>query len=485
MSLPNSDLVNQACYINGQWLKPESCKGTVVINPADLEVISSVPNLGAKETQQAIDAAEQALKGWRVLTAEQRCKYLKKWHKLILERKQTLAAIITAEQGKPLAEAVGEIAYAASFIDWFAEQAKRVYGETIPSQQANKRLIVTKQPVGVTAAITPWNFPAAMITRKAAAALAAGCTMIIKPAPDTPLTALALAELAEKAGIPAGVLNVVTGDAQVIGKVLCESPVVKKLSFTGSTDVGRLLMAQCAPTIKKLSLELGGNAPFIVFNDADIDAAVEGAMASKFRNSGQTCICANRIYVQSGAYEEFTEKFTKAIAGLTVGKGTQKSVDIGPLINQAAIEKVEAHVADALAKGAQIKLGGQRHNEPNATGFFYQPTVLTGMNASMRIAREETFGPVAPLFSFDTVDDVIEQANNTEYGLASYFYSDSLSQVWKVAEALDYGMVGVNTGVISTEVAPFGGIKASGLGKEGGHQGIEEYLESKYINMQI
>ncbi|MGK0410967.1 MAG: succinate-semialdehyde dehydrogenase/glutarate-semialdehyde dehydrogenase, partial [Shewanella psychromarinicola] len=428
------------------------------------------------------DAAQAALPAWRALTAKDRGQKLRRWFELIHQHSDDLALLMTTEQGKPLAEAKGEVGYAASFIEWFAEEAKRIYGVTIPGHQADKRITVIKQPVGVTAAITPWNFPAAMITRKAAPALAAGCTMVVKPAPQTPFTALALAELAERAGIPAGVLSVVTGDSIAIGKAMCESPIVRKLSFTGSTPVGIKLMEQCAPTLKKLSLELGGNAPFIVFNDADINAAVEGAMIAKYRNAGQTCVCANRIYVQAGVYDEFAKRLAVAVTQLKVGLGTDAGVTTGPLINADAVAKVQRHLDDAVAKGAQIIAGGKPHA---LGGYFFEPTILTGVNREMLVATEETFGPLAPLFKFDEVDDVIKQANDTEFGLAAYFYSRDISLVYKVAEALEYGMVGVNTGLISTEVAPFGGIKSSGLGREGSKFGIEEYLEMKYICMSV
>ncbi|MCL1079232.1 NAD-dependent succinate-semialdehyde dehydrogenase [Parashewanella spongiae] len=486
MPLNDLSLLKTKCYLNGVWVDSVDNSFIDVINPALLQKVASVPNLTGRETHDAINAAELALKDWSKRTASERSELLKKWFVLIKENIDDLAWLITLEQGKPLLESQREVKYAASFVEWFAEESKRVYGEVIPQHQSSKRLLVIKQPVGVTAAITPWNFPAAMITRKAAAALAAGCTMIVKPAPETPLTALALAELADRAGIPAGVFNVITGDAVAIGNVLCDSPVVRKLSFTGSTNIGRLLMSQCAHSLKKLSLELGGNAPFIVFNDADIDAAVEGAIAAKFRNTGQTCVCANRIYVQSEVYKAFSEKFTQAVSLLKVGTGTDTETTIGPLINKAAVLKAMDHVNDAVAKGAKLVAGGQQLlMSEDIVGYFYQPTVLIDVDASMKIAREETFGPVAPLFKFDGVDDVIEQANDTEFGLAAYFYGRDVSLIWKVSEALEYGMVGVNTGIISTEVAPFGGIKASGLGREGGHQGIEEYLETKYVCMEI
>ena len=482
MLLNDPTLLRQQCYINGQWCDAETKQTVAIANPATGEVIASVPVMGTRETKAAIAAAEAALPAWRALTAKERGAKLRRWFELLNEHSDDLALMMTTEQGKPLAEAKGEVTYAASFIEWFAEEAKRIYGDTIPGHQGDKRLMVIKQPVGVTAAITPWNFPAAMITRKAAPALAAGCTMVVKPAPQTPFTALALAELAERAGIPAGVFSVVTGDAIAIGNEMCSNPVVRKLSFTGSTNVGIKLMEQCAPTLKKLSLELGGNAPFIVFNDADIDAAVEGAMIAKYRNAGQTCVCANRIYVQDGVYDVFAQKLASAVAKLNVGKGIDSGVTTGPLINSAAVEKVQSHLQDALDKGAQVLIGGKAHA---LGGNFFEPTVLTGVDSSMRVAREETFGPLAPLFKFTDVDDVIAQANDTEFGLAAYFYGRDISLVWKVAEALEYGMVGVNTGLISTEVAPFGGIKSSGLGREGSKFGIEEYLEMKYICMSI
>ncbi|MBB1474168.1 NADP-dependent succinate-semialdehyde dehydrogenase [Shewanella sp. SG41-3] len=482
MKLIDPSLLRQQCYINGQWRNADSGKTIAIANPGTHEVIGHVPVMGNAETLAAIDAANAALPAWRALTAKDRGQKLRRWFELMLQHSDDLALLMTTEQGKPLAEAKGEVAYAASFIEWFAEEAKRVYGDTIPGHQADKRITVIKQPVGVTAAITPWNFPAAMITRKAAPALAAGCTMVVKPAPQTPFTALALAELAERAGIPAGVFSVVTGDSIAIGKAMCDSPIVRKLSFTGSTPVGIKLMEQCAPTLKKLSLELGGNAPFIVFNDADIDAAVEGAMIAKYRNAGQTCVCANRIYVQSGVYDEFAQRLAVAVAKLKVGLGTETGVTTGPLINADAVAKVQLHLDDAVAKGAQILAGGKPHD---LGGYFFEPTILTGVTRQMLVATEETFGPLAPLFKFDDVDDVIKQANDTEFGLAAYFYGRDISLVYKVAEALEYGMVGVNTGLISTEVAPFGGIKSSGLGREGSKFGIEEYLEMKYICMSV
>jgi len=478
--IKDQSLLRQACYINGLWVDADNGQTITVSNPATGDVVASVPNAGAAETRRAIDAAEAALPAWRALKAVDSSRILRRWFELMLEHQDDLALLMTLEQGKPLAEAKGEILYAASYLEWFAEEAKRIYGETIPSPFADRKLIVLREPVGVCAAITPWNFPSAMITRKVGPALAAGCTMVLKPAEQTPLSALALAVLAERAGVPKGVFNVVTGDARAIGGELTSSPVVRKLSFTGSTEVGRLLMAQCAPSIKKLSLELGGNAPFIVFDDADLDAAVTGAMASKFRNSGQTCVCANRFLVQSGVYGEFAAKLAHAVAQLKVGNGLDEGVTQGPLIDEAALDKVELLVGDAVAKGAKILSGGNRH----ALGrTWYEPTVLTGMSSEMSIAKEEVFGPVAPLFCFDTEEEAVKLANATEYGLAAYFYSRDIGRIWRVSEALEYGMVGINSGVISTEVAPFGGVKNSGLGREGSHHGIEEYTELKYLSM--
>lgn len=482
MQLQDSSLFHEKCYINGQWLNADSAATITVTNPANGDVLGTIPNMGETETQMAIDAANAALPAWRALTAKERATKLKTWFTLMMANQDDLGLMMTLEQGKPLAEAKGEIAYAASFIEWFAEEARRVYGETIPGHQPDKRIVVLKQPIGVAAAITPWNFPAAMITRKAGAALAAGCTMVIKPAAETPYSALALAELADRAGIPTGVINIVTGDAIAIGRALTSSPVVRKLSFTGSTPVGIKLMEQSAPTLKKLSLELGGNAPFIVFDDADIDAAIEGAMISKYRNAGQTCVCANRFYVQAGVYDEFAAKLTEAVEKLKVGSGLEPESTTGPLISDAAVTKVQSHLQDAMDKGATILTGGKPHK---LGGTFFEPTVISNVDSSMRVAREETFGPMAPLFKFTDEDDVIAQANDTDFGLAAYFYTNNLSRVWKVSEALDYGMVGINTGLISTEVAPFGGVKASGLGREGSHHGIEEYLEIKYLCMSI
>ncbi|RDK10430.1 NADP-dependent succinate-semialdehyde dehydrogenase [Cupriavidus lacunae] len=478
LNLQDSSLLRQQCYIDGRWIDGE--RRIDVTNPATGERVGQVPQLGADETRQAIEAANRALPAWRARTAKERSALLRKWFELILASQEDLARIMTAEQGKPIAEARGEIAYAASFIEWFAEEGKRVYGDTIPAPVSNQRIVVTKEPVGVCAAITPWNFPAAMITRKAGPALAVGCTMVLKPASQTPLTALALVALAERAGIPAGVLSVVTGSAGAIGGEMSSNPLVRKLTFTGSTEVGRVLMAQTASTIKKVSMELGGNAPFIVFDDADLDAAVEGAIVSKYRNAGQTCVCANRIYVQSGVYDAFAQKLVAAVAALKVGNGMDDGVRIGPLIDDKAVAKVEEHIADALGKGARLLQGGQRH----ALGHsFFQPTVLADVGPGMLVAREETFGPLAPLFRFETEDDVVAMANDTEFGLASYFYARDLGRVWRVSERLEYGMVGVNTGLISNEVAPFGGVKQSGVGREGSHYGIEDYLVIKYTCM--
>ncbi|WP_417585708.1 NADP-dependent succinate-semialdehyde dehydrogenase [Nitrincola sp.] len=478
-------LFKQQAYINGQWVNADSGKTYAIHNPATGDKLGEVPSMGAAETQAAIDAAEAALPAWRAKTAKERAVILRRWFDLMMQHQDDLGRLMTLEQGKPLAEAKGEIAYAASFVEWFAEEAKRVYGETIPGHQADKRILVIRQPIGVAAAITPWNFPSAMITRKAAPALAAGCTMVLKPAPQTPFSALALVQLAEEAGIPAGVLSVVTATAEdsiAVGNVFCNSDVVRKLSFTGSTGVGIKLMQQCAPTLKKLSLELGGNAPFVVFDDADLDAAVEGAIISKYRNAGQTCVCANRIYVQKGVYDAFAEKFAVAVAKLKVGNGLEDGVTTGPLIDANAVKKVQSHLEDALSKGAKLTTGGNPHA---LGGTFFEPTIITGATSDMLIAREETFGPLAPLFAFEDEADVIHMANDTEYGLAAYFYARDLGRVWRVAEALEYGMVGINTGVISTEVAPFGGVKSSGLGREGSRHGIEEYLEMKYLCINI
>jgi succinate-semialdehyde dehydrogenase/glutarate-semialdehyde dehydrogenase len=477
--MKNPELLRNTCLIGGEWLTATGAS-LEIRNPSTGSLVGTVPSFGAAETRRAIEAAEAAFGPWKAKTAAERAKILKRWFELMMENQEDLAQLMTAEQGKPLAEARGEIAYAASFIEWFAEEARRVYGEIIPSPLADRRLIVIKQPVGVCAAITPWNFPAAMITRKAAPALAAGCTMVVKPAEQTPLSALALAWLGQKAGIPPGVLNIVTGEPVAIGGELTSNPKVLKLSFTGSTEVGRLLMAQCAPTIKKMSLELGGNAPFIVFEDADLDAAVAGAMVSKYRNAGQTCVCANRFLVQESVQDAFAEKLAAAVAALKVGDGMEEGVTQGPLIDPPALAKVEELLADATGKGARVVCGGKRHAR-GAT--FFEPTVVIGVTPGMRMAREEIFGPVAPIYTFKDEAEAVRMANDTEFGLAAYFYSSDIARVWRVAEALDYGMVGINSGLISNEVAPFGGVKQSGLGREGSRHGIEEYLEIKYLAM--
>lgn len=480
LNLQNPALLRSQCYINGQWVAANSGKTLTIHNPANGEQIAQVPACGAEETRQAIAAAEAAWPAWRALTAVQRGRILRRWADLMLANQDDLALIMTAEQGKPLAEAKGEIAYAASFLEWFAEEGRRAYGDIIPSPVASSRMLVIKQPVGVCAAITPWNFPSAMLTRKLGPAMAAGCTMVCKPAEQTPLSALALAVLGAEAGVPAGVFNIITGDPVAIGGELTASPVVRKLSFTGSTEVGKLLMQQCAPTLKKLSMELGGNAPFIVFDDADVDAAVEGAMASKYRNAGQTCVCANRFLVQAGIYDTFAAKLAAKVTRLQVGNGLEAGINQGPLIDEAALNKVEELVADAVKGGATVVGGGSRHE---LGGTFYKPTVLTNVLPTMRLAKEEIFGPVAPLFKFHEEAEAIQMANDTEYGLAAYFYARDMGRIWRVSEALEYGMVGVNTGMVSTEVAPFGGVKHSGFGREGSRYGIDEYMELKYINM--
>jgi succinate-semialdehyde dehydrogenase/glutarate-semialdehyde dehydrogenase len=482
MKLKDPSLFRQQCYVDGKWTNADDGAVMQVTNPATGEVLGTAPSMGATETRRAIEAADAALPAWRDLTASERAQILLRWNDLILANQEDLAQLMTAEQGKPLAESRGEVTYGAAFVSWFAEEGKRNYGDAIPTHQSDKRVLVLKQPVGVCAAITPWNFPNAMITRKAGAALAAGCTLVIKPAEDTPLSAFALCELADRAGIPAGVINVVTGVPQEIGAELTSNPVVRKLSFTGSTEVGRLLMSQCAPTLKRVSLELGGNAPFIVFDDADLDAAVEGAMASKYRNSGQTCVCANRLLVQEGVYDEFARKLAEKVKQLEVGEGTAEAVNQGPLINEEAVEKVEAHISDAVSKGAKVIVGGKRHE---LGGTFFEPTLLTNVTREMRCATEETFGPLAPLFSFSTEQEGIAMANDTEYGLASYFYTRDLGRAWRVSEALEYGMVGVNSGIISNPVAPFGGVKQSGIGREGSRYGLDEYLELKYVCMGL
>ncbi|HAT5066448.1 NADP-dependent succinate-semialdehyde dehydrogenase [Klebsiella oxytoca] len=482
MQLNDPTLFRQQAFIDGCWRDASSGETLGVTNPANGQQLGSVPKMGAEETREAIDAAARALPAWRALTARERATILRRWFDLMMEHQDDLARLMTLEQGKPLAEAKGEIGYAASFIEWFAEEGKRIYGDTIPGHQADKRLLVIKQPIGVTAAITPWNFPSAMITRKAGPALAAGCTMVLKPASQTPFSALALAELANRAGIPEGVFNVVTGSASEVGNELTGNPLVRKLSFTGSTEIGRQLMEQCAKDIKKVSLELGGNAPFIVFDDADLDKAVEGALASKFRNAGQTCVCANRLYIQDGVYDRFAEKLQQAVSKLQIGDGLQPNVTIGPLIDEKAIAKVQEHIADALDKGARVATGGKPHE---LGGNFFQPTILVDVPSDAKVAKEETFGPLAPLFRFKDEADVIAQANDTEFGLAAYFYARDLGRVFRVGEALEYGIIGINTGLISTEVAPFGGVKSSGLGREGSKYGIEDYLEIKYMCIGI
>jgi succinate-semialdehyde dehydrogenase/glutarate-semialdehyde dehydrogenase len=480
MKLNDPTLLQQLAYIDGQWVPADSGAALPVTNPATGALLGSVPNMGAAETRRAIAAAAAAMPAWAAKTAKERATILRRWHDLMMANQEDLAVLMTAEQGKPLAEARGEIAYAASFIEWFAEEGKRLYGEIIPGHQPDKRIVVLRQPVGVVAAITPWNFPAAMITRKAGPALAAGCPIVIKPATQTPFSALAMAVLAERAGLPKGLMSVVTGSATEIGGEMTSNATVRKVTFTGSTAVGIKLMAQSAPQLKKLSLELGGNAPFIVFNDGDLDAAVQGALASKYRNTGQTCVCANRLLVQADVYDAFTEKLTTAVRGLRVGDGLAGPTDQGPLIDEKAVAKVEEHLADALAKGATLALGGKRHA---LGGTFYEPTILTNVTPNMLVAREETFGPLAPLFRFETEAEAIAMANDTEFGLAAYFYTRDLARSWRVSEALEYGIVGLNTGIISTEVAPFGGMKASGFGREGSRHGILDYTELKYVCM--
>ncbi len=477
MEISNPSLLRSACFVNGEWVGTPDIP---VTNPATGETLASVPRFGAEETRTAVEAAKAAFPAWAKRTAKERSALLRRWFDLMIENQEDLALIMTSEQGKPLAEAQGEVVYAASFVEFYAEEAKRIYGETIPSHREDARIVCIRQPIGVVAAITPWNFPAAMITRKVGPALAAGCTVVCKPATETPLTALALAELADQAGIPAGVLNIITGQASAIGGELTSNPDVRGLTFTGSTEIGKILMSQSAQTVKKVGLELGGNAPLIVFDDADLDAAVDGAMISKYRNMGQTCVCANRIYVQDGVYDAFAEKLASAVMALNVGNGVEVGVAQGPLINMAAVEKVEEHIADAVANGAEVVVGGARHE---LGGSFFQPTVLKGATTKMLITREETFGPVAPLYRFTDENDVVEMANDTEFGLAAYFFSRDIGRVWRVAEALDYGMVGINTGLISTEVAPFGGVKESGIGREGSLHGVEEFVEIKYMLM--
>jgi succinate-semialdehyde dehydrogenase/glutarate-semialdehyde dehydrogenase len=478
VSLTDPKLFKQSCYVDGAWVNARGGATISVDNPATGDIVGTVPKFGAAETREAIDAANRAFPAWRAKTAKERAAALRKWFELMLANTEDLAKLMTTEQGKPLAESKGEVAYAGAFLEWFAEEAKRVYGDTIPGHQPDKRIVVIKQPIGVAACITPWNFPLAMITRKAGPAIAAGCTVVLKPASQTPFSALALAELAERAGIPKGVFNVVTGSASEIGGELTGNPIVKKLSFTGSTEVGKTLMAQCASTVKKLSLELGGNAPFIVFDDADLDAAVEGAIASKYRNTGQTCVCANRLYVQDGVYDAFAAKLAEAVKKLKPAPGLEPGATQGPLIDDKAVAKVEEHIQDAVSKGAKIVVGGNRHS---LGGRFFEPTVLANVAPTALMAKEETFGPVAPLFRFKTDEDGLAMANDTEFGLAAYFYGRDIRRVWRAAEGLESGIVGVNTGLISTEVAPFGGVKESGLGREGSKYGIEEYLEVKYL----
>ena len=473
-------LFREQCYVAGGWVGADSGATFDVTDPATGDVVGVVPAFGRTETRRAIEAANAAYPGWRALPAKQRANILRRWYDLMLEHQEDLAIIMTAEQGKPLAESRGEILYGASFIEWFAEEGKRAYGDVIPAPTTDRRIVVTKEPVGVVACITPWNFPNAMITRKAGPALAAGCTVVARPASATPFSALALGELATRAGIPPGVFNVITGPSRETGGELTGNPIVRKLSFTGSTEVGKLLLEQCAATVKKVSMELGGNAPFIVFDDADIDAAVEGAIASKYRNAGQTCVCANRFLVQAGVYEEFAAKLATASNALRVGPGFAGGVEQGPLIDMAAVEKVEEHIRDAVAGGATVVTGGKRHS---LGGTFFEPTVVTGVTPAMKVAREETFGPLAPLFRFATDDEAIRMANATEFGLAAYFYSRDIGRIWRVGEALEYGIVGVNVGIISTEVAPFGGMKESGIGREGSHYGLDEFMEVKYLCM--
>ena len=478
IALAETALFRQQCHVNGAWTDARSGDVIEVDNPATGEVVGAVPAFGREETRAAIDAADAAWAGWRSRPAKERAKLMRRWFELMMAHQEDLAVLMTTEQGKPLAESRGEIAYAASFVEWFAEEAKRVYGDVIDHPLPGRRIVVLKQPIGVVASITPWNFPAAMITRKCAPALAAGCPVVIRPASQTPFSALALAELADRAGMPAGVVNVITGPSRPMGAELTSNPTVRKLSFTGSTEVGKLLMSQCASTVKKVSLELGGNAPFIVFDDADLDAAVAGAMASKYRNAGQTCVCANRVLVQDGVYDAFAAKMTEAVAALKVGNGLQAGTQQGPLIDLRAVEKVEEHIADAVGKGAAVAVGGGRHA---LGGSFFQPTLLTGVTPAMAVAREETFGPLAPLFRFSTEDEAIRMANDTEFGLAAYFYSRDIGRIWRVSEGLEYGIVGVNEGIISNEVAPFGGVKESGIGREGSKYGMDDFIEIKYL----
>ncbi len=480
MNLKDPSLFRQQCYVDGAWVDADDGGTIEVDNPADNSVVGTIPKMGAAETRRAIEAANDAYPDWRARTGKERAAILRKWYELVMENQEDLAVLMTTEQGKPLAESMGEIVYGASFIEWFAEEAKRIYGDTIPQHQHDKRIVVIKEPVGVVASITPWNFPNAMITRKCAPALAAGCTVVAKPATQTPYSAFALAELAERAGIPKGVLNIVSGASSEIGGEMTSNPIVRKLSFTGSTEIGKLLMEQCAGTVKKMSMELGGNAPFIVFDDADIDSAIVGAMQSKYRNAGQTCVCANRIFAQDGIYDRFTGKLAEASAALKVGNGLEEGISTGPLIDIRAVEKVESHIQDAVAKGARVVVGGGRHSNG---GNFFEPTVLADVTPEMVVSKEETFGPLAPVYRFETDEDVVKMANDTEFGLAAYFYTRDVGRVWKVAEQLEYGIVGINSGIISTEIAPFGGMKESGIGREGSKYGIDEFVEVKYLCM--
>ena len=480
VELKDKRLFRQQCYVDGAWVDADDKTTLTVNNPANGEQVGTVPKMGATETRRAIEAAHAAWPAWRAKTAKERANILRKWFELMMANQEDLAKLMTIEQGKPIAESRGEIAYGASFIEWFAEEGKRIYGDTIPTHAADKRIVVIKQPIGVCAAVTPWNFPNAMITRKAGPALAAGCTMVIKPASQTPYSALALCELAERAGIPKGVLSVVTGSAGPIGKELTSHPLVRKFTFTGSTEIGKLLMQQCATTVKKVSLELGGNAPFIVFDDADLESAVEGAMASKYRNTGQTCVCANRLLVQDGVYDKFAKMLADKVGQMKVGNGLDDGNVQGPLIDMKGVEKVEEHIADALAKGAKILTGGKRHDKG---GQFFEPTVLINVTPDMKVTHEETFGPVAPLYRFKTEEELLKLANDTEYGLAAYFYSRDIGRIWRIAEGLESGIVGINVGIISNEIAPFGGIKESGIGREGSKYGIEEFVEVKYLCM--
>jgi len=478
LELKDPGLFRQQCFLNGEWVDARSGETITVRNPADGSVLGTVPKMGADETRAAIEAADAAWPAWRSKLAKERSAILRKWFDLIVANQEDLAVLMTSEQGKPITESRTEVMYGASFIEWFAEEAKRAYGDVIPQHQADKRIVVTKQPIGVCAAITPWNFPNAMITRKAGPAFAAGCPMVLKPASQTPFSALALAVLAERAGIPKGIFSVITGSAAAIGGEMCANPIVRKVTFTGSTEIGRVLMEQCAPTIKKLSLELGGNAPFLVFDDADLDAAAEGALASKYRNTGQTCVCANRILVQEGVYDAFAQKLKAKVETLKVGNGLGSDITQGPLIDKAGLEKVEEHVADAVAKGAKVLAGGKRHA---LGGTFYEPTILTDVTTDMKVTIEETFGPVAPLFKFKTEEEAIRLANATEFGLAAYFYSRDVGRCFRVGEAIESGMVGINAGIISNEIAPFGGVKQSGLGREGSKYGLDEFMEVKYM----